>query len=198
MALAPLPEFSNLKWVNSSAFSNPVQFSFNFNSIEWNFNGNWMKMERKLSRNRTKIEQNWNGIWTEIEWKLRTDNERSIKRAPGLYIIACTGQVPWTEYALSVLNFCSIYIQFPFNFCSIFVQFLFKLHSIELKLKLNRTEKSRWVDPMYKWLVIMSVFCRLLEGSWLSLDIKAQWPIRRLPVWLFRGSYFICLRFHEV
>ena len=149
-----------------------------------------MEIEQKLNENRTEIELDLNRNWGQ------TMKDRL--RAPGLYIIACTGQVPWTEHSLSVLNFCSIYIQFPFNFCSIFVQFLFKLHSIELKLKLNRIEKSRWVDPMYKWLVIMSVFCRLLEGSWLSLDIKAQWPIRRLPVWLFRGSYFICLRFHEV
>ena len=46
--------------------------------------------------------------------------------------------------------------------------------------------------------VIMSVLCRLLEGSRFSLHIKAEWPIRWLPLRLLYGPYFICLGIHEV
>ena len=41
---------NNTQWVNSSAFSNPVQ-QFYLNSIDCYFNGNLTKMEQKLNKN---------------------------------------------------------------------------------------------------------------------------------------------------
>ena len=76
-------------WVNTSAFFDPIEFLFNFNSIERNFNGNW----------------------TEIEWKLRTDNENLVKGYWLLY------NRMYSLYGIGTLNWAFIACpQFLFNF----------------------------------------------------------------------------------
>ena len=92
----------------------------------------------------TEIEQKFNENGIEIEQKLYENWARTMKdrlRAPGLYTIACTCRHPELSFHCP----SSISIIFLFDFCLISVQISFNW--IEIEWKLNRIEKSRWVDP---------------------------------------------------
>ena len=114
--------YQDTRFIGSShlLFFDPVQFIFNFNSMEWNFN-------------------NSNKNWTEFEWKDRL-------RAPSLYGSGTLNQA-FSACPQFPFNLFSIWFQFLFDFFSMSVRIPFNW--IEIEWKLNRIEKNRWVHPMY-------------------------------------------------
>ena len=125
-------------WVHQDHSNFPTFFPFKrhwvnssaFCSISVQLNRIWTEFKWKLNRN-----------GTEIQWKLRTGNE-------------CSFQVAWPVIRLypsweSLTRLLIVRPQFLFNFLWISVQNPFNW--IEIKWKLNRIEKSRWVDPISEW-----------------------------------------------
>ena len=121
-------------------------------SIFIQFPFNWMEFEQKLKRNWMEIEQKLNGNWG-----------RTMKaqfRVPGPYMRLYASRKPLTDLSLSVLNFHSIFVEFPFKFYSIFIRFLFNFFPIFVQFLLN-----------FHWNFIQ------LNCNWMEIeqDWKTRW-----------------------
>ena len=169
------PEFIQNNLINWHSTFDHVQFPFNFkfpfnfNSIEWNLNKNWTKIEQICAE----IERKLNGNWQ------RTMLCNSVQGAwPVHAIIYNPGAL--NRSSMSVLNFHSISVQIML----IFVRFLFNFHwnSIELnwnwmEIEQDRKKQLRWVEQLLQFF-----------GSGFSLII---WKNNNSKIGRGRGARFL-------
>ena len=70
----------------------------------------------------------------------------------------------------------------------------FGLNYSTKEIRKTKTESDNWNS----YLLFFFCLTRLLEGSGDTFDIKAQWPIRRLPLWLQRRPCLLRVGLYEV